>query len=224
MIEVILFDNKCPSQILCIYNNILSIPFSSPWLQITRFYFNSIEICGLPNMVFDSSYMTLIALKYVAKSTHSRCAKCQIFGTFGTLNTKNTSHQMFYMCQIFTICIRTVANLQRYGHKCQTEKYYFIRLFSLLSFLYLIFSLSSQNLPLSPKFPTHVLPLLTIRREQEEGNAKEGGGGGQERRKGSRDCVKIGRNGRGIGFIDGGRWVCWVCHGGESLSWVYRWW
>ena len=47
------------------------------------------------------------------KSTHSRCgkcAKCQIFVTFATPNTKNTSHQMFYMCQIFTICVRTVAN------------------------------------------------------------------------------------------------------------------
>ena len=141
---------------------------------------------------------------------------CQIFGTFDIPNTKNTSHQMFYMCQIFTICVRTIANLQRYEHKCQTEKYYFIRLFSVLSFLYLIFSLSSQNLSLSPKFPTHVLPLLTVRREQEEG-----GGNDQEMRKGSRNFIEINP---GIKFIDGGRWVCWVCHGGESLSWVHQWW
>ena len=105
---------------------------------------------------------------------------CQIFGTFDIPNTKNTSHQMFYMCQIFTVCVRTIANLQQYGHKCQTEKYYFIRLFSLLSFLYLIFSLPSQNLSLSLSPSSQpVLPLLTIGREQEEGSTEEGGGGGQ---------------------------------------------
>ena len=26
---------------------------------------------------------------------------------------------MFYVCQIFTICVRTFANLQQYGHKCR---------------------------------------------------------------------------------------------------------
>ena len=136
---------------------------------------------------------------------------------FGTPSTKNTSHQMFYVCQIFTICVRTAANLQRYGHKCQTEKYYFIRLFSLLSFLYL-FSLFLESVSLS-----QVLPLLTIRHEQEEGSTEEGGGGngGQERRKGSRNFVEIGCDGRSVRFINGGRWVC---HGGESLSWVHRWW
>ena len=113
---------------------------------------------------------------------------------------------MFYMCKIFTICVCTFANLQRYGHKCQTQKYYFIWLFFLLSFfLYLIFSFPSQNLSLSPKFLTRVLPLLTIRCEQEEG-----GGGSQERRKGSWDFIEIGR---GVEFIDGGRWVLTTASG-----------
>ena len=54
-------------------------------------------------------------------------------------------------------------------------------------------SLLKISLSLSPKFPTCVLPLLTIGREQKEG----GSGDGQERRKGSRR----------VRFIDGGRWV-----------------
>ena len=49
-------------------------------------------------------------------------------------------------------------------------------------------------LSFSPKFPTRVLPLLTIGREQEEG-----GGGSQERRKGSRDVVKIDGD---VGFVE----------------------
>ena len=73
---------------------------------------------------------------------------------------------------------------------------------SLFSLLYLIFSLSSQNLSLSPKFPTHVLPFLTIGHVQKEGNAEEGGGYGQKRRKGNCDFIKIGGGGGGIGFAE----------------------
>ena len=54
---------------------------------------------------------------------------------------------------------------------------------SLLSFLYLIFSLPSQNLSLSlslslPSFQP-VLPLLIIKRKQEEGGVEEGGDSNQ---------------------------------------------
>ena len=52
---------------------------------------------------------------------------------------------------------------------------------SLLSFLYLIFSLPSQNLSLSLSLPSFqpVLPLLIIKRKQEEGGVEEGGDGNQ---------------------------------------------
>ena len=60
---------------------------------------------------------------------------------------------------------------------------------SLLDF----FSLLLEFVSLS-QVPNHVLPLLTIGREQEEG-----GGGSQERRKGSRDVVKIDGD---VGFVE----------------------
>ena len=72
-----------------------------------------------------------------------------------------------------------------------------------------------ESLSLSPKFPTCVLPLLTIGREQKEG----GGGDGQERRKGSRDFVEIGRGSRRVRFIDGGRWV-WIAASGWWIWWL----
>ena len=62
-----------------------------------------------------------------------------------------------------------------------------------------------ESLSLSPKFPTCVLPLLTIGREQKEG----GGGNCQERRKGSRR----------VRFIDGGRWV-WIAASGWWIWWL----
>ena len=71
------------------------------------------------------------------------------------------------------------------------------------------------SLSLSPKFPTCVLPLLTIGREQKEG----GGGDGQERRKDSRDFVEIGRGSRRVRFIDGGRWV-WIAASGWWIWWL----
>ena len=51
------------------------------------------------------------------KSTRSRCAKCQIFGTFNTPNIKMKLYQMFQMVKIIPHMNSTVANLQRYGQK-----------------------------------------------------------------------------------------------------------
>ena len=84
--------------------------------------------------------------------------------------------------------------------------YFFYSSFSLLSLLYLIFFLSLLRICLS--LPTRVLPLLTIGREQEEGNAEEGDDGGQERRKGSRDFVEI----------DGVRFVEWSGEVGDGVE------
>ena len=75
-----------------------------------------------------------------------------------------------------------------------------------LSSLFLFDFLSPFSESVSLSLPSSqesqpVLPLLTIGREQEEGNAEEGGCGGQERRKGSRDLVKIG-SGSGVGFAE----------------------
>ena len=84
---------------------------------IYNFFFLGILQCGT---LFMTRSKFSLNLSIGCKSTHNRCGKCgkyQIFGTFATPNTKNTSHQMLYMCQNYTISVRTVANLQRYGHK-----------------------------------------------------------------------------------------------------------
>ena len=97
------------------------------------------------------------------------------------------------MCQIFTICVRTIANFQRYEHKCQMKKIIFYSTFlSPLNSLFDFFFLFLESVSL----PTRVLPLLTIGREQEEG----GGGGGQERRKGNCNFVEIGGDNGGVEF------------------------
>ena len=75
-------------------------------------------------------------------------------------------------------------------------------LFFIWFYLFLLIICLSLSLPSSQESQP-VLPLLTIGREQEEGNAEEVGGGGQERRKGSRDFVKIGSGGGGgVGFAE----------------------
>ena len=140
---------------------------------------------------------------------------------------------MFYMCQIFTIYVRTVANLQRYGHKCQTKKYYFIRLFSLLSFLYLIF-LSLLRICLSLPSSQLMFFLFSQSDASKTKAAAMAKRGGKAAVTSSKSMVATAMSNSSmvvngfVGFymvvIDGGRWVCQVCHGGESLSWVHRWW
>ena len=97
------------------------------------------------------------------------------------------------MCQIFTICVRTIANFQRYEHKCQMEKIIFYSTFlSPLNSLFDFFSLFSESVSLPSSQPVFFLfSQLDASKKPIYGVEEGSGGGGQERRKGSYDFVKI---------------------------------
>ena len=106
--------------------------------------------------------------------------------------SKNTSQYIFYMCQIFTICVRTIANFQRYEHKCQMKKIIFYSTFlSPLNSLFDFFSIFSKSISLPSSQPVFFLFSQLDTSKKPIYGAKEGNGGGQERRKGSRDFVEI---------------------------------
>ena len=74
---------------------------------------------------------------------------------------KNTSQQVFQMCQIFGICVCTVPNLERYGHKCQTQKMIFYSTFLSPLTSLIDFFLSLLTICLSPQ-PVFFLCLFPL--------------------------------------------------------------
>ena len=106
------------------------------------------------------------------------------------------------MCQIFTICVRTVANFQRYEHKCQMEKIIFYSTFlSPLNSLFDFFSLFSESVSLPSSQPVFFLfSQLDASKKPIYGVEEGGGGGGQERRKGNCNFVEIGGDNGGVEF------------------------
>ena len=135
---------------------------------------------------------------------------CQVPNIWHTKHKKHLPSNVLYVPNFYHLCpyyckFATVRT-QMPNRKILFYSTFLSPLISLFDF----FSLFLESVSLSPKFPTHVLPLLTIGCKQEEG-----GGGGQERRKGSYDFVKIDDGSHDVESIDGGKWVCWVLHGGD---------
>ena len=106
------------------------------------------------------------------------------------------------MCQIFTICVRTVANFQRNEHKCQMGKVIFYSTFlSPLNSLFDFFSLFLESVSLPSSQPVFFLfSQLDVSKKPIYGVEEGGSGSGQERRKGNCDLVEIGGDNGGVEF------------------------
>ena len=129
------------------------------------------------------------------------CDMCQmlIFSTYPTPNTKNsTPSDMANVVKLYHLCPYHCKFATVRTNVVNQKLIFYSTFLSPLFFLFDLDSPFSESVSLSlpsSQESQPVLPLLTIGREQEEGDAEEGGRTGQERRKGNRDFVKISSGG-----------------------------
>ena len=84
---------------------------------------------------------------------------------------------------------------------------FYLTFLSPLNSLFDFFSIFSKSISLPSSQPVFFLFSQSNTSKKPIYGAEEGGGGGQERRKGSRNFVKIGGSGSGIGFAEPSREV-----------------
>ena len=156
----------------------------SPWKRVS-----SLKLKLGPNLLKKKGWNT----KFILRTSVANVLNVIIFGIWHTKYQK----RRFIKCVKYVKLLQHTTVLLHFWHDTNENSiwvYYFFIHLCLSSHFFIWFFLSLLRICLS--LPTYVLPLLTIRRKQEEG-----GSNGQERRKGNRDFVEIGVDGS-VGFTE----------------------